>query len=99
VAHFDETAAAGYALAAHLRAALPPRSGVEFHPLSARLKKQLAYADEQGIAILVIPGPDEVANGNVTLRNMKTGDQATLPLADPAAIATQCSQWLGNPQS
>ena len=95
VAHFDETAPTGYALAAHLRAALPPRSGVEFHPLSARLKKQLAYADEQGIAILVIPGPDEVAEGKVTLRNMKTGDQATLPLADRAAIIQQCQSWLG----
>ncbi|MCC6575511.1 MAG: histidine--tRNA ligase [Planctomycetes bacterium] len=41
----------------------------------AKLKKQLAYAQRKEIPWVVIAGPDETARGEVTLRDMKTGQQ------------------------
>lgn len=43
-----------------------------------RLDKQLKYADQKGIPFVVIVGPDEVKNGTVTVKNMKTKEQKTL---------------------
>jgi histidyl-tRNA synthetase len=40
-----------------------------------RMKKQFSYADKQQIPLVVIAGPDERANGQVSLKNMRTGDQ------------------------
>lgn len=42
-----------------------------------RLDKQLKYADQKGIPFVVIIGPDEVKNGTVTVKNMKTKEQKT----------------------
>lgn len=48
----------------------------------AKLKKQLAYAQRKEIPRVVIAGPDEAARGEVTLRDMKTGEQRTIKLDD-----------------
>lgn len=42
---------------------------------AAKLKKQLAYAQRKEIPWVVIAGPDETARGEVTLRDMKSGQQ------------------------
>lgn len=47
-----------------------------------KLDKQLKYADRKGIPYVVILGPDEVAKGVATVKNMKTGDQKSVPLAE-----------------
>lgn len=39
------------------------------------LNKQIKYADKKGISYVVIVGPDEVAKGEVTLKNMKNRSQ------------------------
>lgn len=39
------------------------------------LKKQLKYADAKGIEIVVIVGEDELKEGKVVVKNMKTGEQ------------------------
>jgi histidyl-tRNA synthetase len=40
-----------------------------------RMKKQFSYADKQQIPLVVIAGPDERAHGQVSLKNMRTGEQ------------------------
>lgn len=45
-----------------------------------RLDKQFKYADKKGIPYAVVIGEDEVKNNTVTLKNLATREQATLPL-------------------
>jgi histidyl-tRNA synthetase len=40
-----------------------------------RLSKEIARADKAGVRAIVIIGPGEWAEGNITVRNMTTGDQ------------------------
>ncbi|HEX9974861.1 MAG TPA: His/Gly/Thr/Pro-type tRNA ligase C-terminal domain-containing protein, partial [bacterium] len=44
------------------------------------LKKQFKYADKKGIPYVVILGPDEVARKEVSLKNLKTGEQSNMTL-------------------
>jgi histidyl-tRNA synthetase len=44
-----------------------------------KLGKQLQYADRLGIPLAVIVGPEELARGEVTLKNLKTQTQQLLP--------------------
>lgn len=46
---------------------------------NAKMDKQLKYADKKQIPYVVIIGPDEVSKNTVTLKNMKTRDQKTVP--------------------
>jgi len=48
----------------------------------AKLDKQLKYADRKGIPYCAILGPEEIAAGKVTLKNMKTGEQKSLPVGE-----------------
>ncbi len=48
---------------------------------SAKLDKQLKYADKKGIPYVVIVGPDEVTNGTATVKDMSRKTQQTIPLA------------------
>ncbi|WP_404325647.1 His/Gly/Thr/Pro-type tRNA ligase C-terminal domain-containing protein [Aerophototrophica crusticola] len=41
----------------------------------AKPKKQFAYADKAGIRYAVIMGPDEKARGEVTVKDMVSGEQ------------------------
>ncbi len=50
-----------------------------------RLPRQLKYADRMGIRFVVIPGPDEVAAGSVTIKDLKKGEQLTAPISNVAA--------------
>lgn len=46
---------------------------------NAKMDKQLKYADKKQIPYVVIIGPDEASKNMVTLKNMKTRDQKTIP--------------------
>ena len=94
VGHFAETAALGFRLADRVRALTPPETGVEFYPRPVRLKKQLQYANDQGITILAMPGPDEVERGFFTARNMQSGEQREVPLDDDDALRALLDEWL-----
>ncbi|OGO20277.1 MAG: hypothetical protein A2Z14_16210 [Chloroflexi bacterium RBG_16_48_8] len=48
---------------------------VEWFPQADRLPKQFRYADRQGIPIVVILGPDEISNGTVTIKDLRSGQQ------------------------
>ena len=47
----------------------------EIYPESAKMKKQMEYANRRGVPYVVIIGSDELAEGAATLKNMTTGDQ------------------------
>jgi len=67
--------AAALALAGKLRAA---GVATEVYPDPDKLKKQFAYADKKGIAFVAIVGEQEAAAGQVSLKNMATGEQESV---------------------
>lgn len=65
-------------LAAKLRA---DGLNAELYPdPTAKLDKQLKYADRKGIKLAIILGPEEVKNQTVTLKNLQTGQQKVVSL-------------------
>jgi histidyl-tRNA synthetase len=50
----------------------------ELYPTSAKLKKQLSYADAKLIPYVILIGSDELQSGVLTLKNMKSGVQRKL---------------------
>lgn len=54
--------------------------------------KQLKYANRKGIRFAVIAGPDEIAQGRATLKDLQTGDQVVLAHAGLAAHIEQLQQ-------
>jgi histidyl-tRNA synthetase len=79
------TAAAAFALAGELRGA-GIRTEVYAEP--RELRPQLAFASKKGIPLALILGPDELARGEVTLRDLRAGSQQATPLAQaPSAVA------------
>ncbi len=63
-------------LAAELRAL---GVNVICYPEPAKLPKQFKYADRMGIKVVVVIGPDEIASGKITIKDLSTGKQQTLP--------------------
>lgn len=51
---------------------------VSCYPQEDKLSKQLKYADRIGAKVAVILGPDEIAKGMVTIKNLATGEQETV---------------------
>ena len=47
----------------------------ELYPDSAKMKKQMSYANAKAIPFVVLAGESEIAAGKVTLKNMETGEQ------------------------
>ncbi|HPJ17186.1 MAG TPA: histidine--tRNA ligase [Candidatus Woesebacteria bacterium] len=47
-----------------------------------KLGKQFKYADSLGIKYVAIIGPDEAINNQVTLKNLTTGNQITIPQSE-----------------
>lgn len=47
----------------------------EMYPDSVKLKKQLDYADRKNIPYVILIGSEEMNTGQLTLKNMKTGEQ------------------------
>lgn len=57
------------------------KSGInsEIYPASAKLKKQMNYADDKNIPYVILIGSDEMETGMLSLKNMKSGEQQKLP--------------------
>lgn len=53
------------------------------------LRRQLQYANRKGIPFAIIVGPDELAAGVVTLRNLVTGEQERVARHEVVATALQ----------
>ncbi|NEU09119.1 histidine--tRNA ligase [Flavihumibacter sp. R14] len=50
----------------------------ELYPVATKLKKQLGYADDKRIKYVILIGSDEIESGNLSLKNMSTGEQEKL---------------------
>jgi len=54
----------------------------ELYPEPVKLKKQMSYADAKKIPYVLLIGSEEIKQGKLTLKNMATGEQAALTLAE-----------------
>lgn len=50
----------------------------EIYPDTAKMKKQMSYANAKDIPYVALAGENEIAAGKVTLKNMETGEQQML---------------------
>ena len=57
----------------------------EIYPDSAKMKKQMSYANDKNIPFVAIVGENEMNEGKLTLKNMTTGEQA---LVTPEELLT-----------
>ena len=80
ISNFDETAEL-YALPLlqQLRIA---GIAAELYPASAKLKKQMSYADGKNIPYVILIGGDEMESGLLTFKNMESGEQEKLAIAE-----------------
>jgi len=53
---------------------------VEFYPDAAKMKKQLSYANQKNIPLVVLLGEEEHSRNEVVLKQMETGEQHTVVL-------------------
>ena len=87
IARFDDAGVStNLELAAELR-----RTGlrVEIWYDNDRMKKQFSYADQQKIPYVVVCGPDERVRGEVSLKNLQTQEQVTIPRAELASTLSK----------
>ncbi|MDP6909842.1 MAG: His/Gly/Thr/Pro-type tRNA ligase C-terminal domain-containing protein, partial [Flavobacteriales bacterium] len=52
----------------------------ELYPDSAKMKKQMTYANNNGIPFVAMVGSDEMENGKIGLKNMTTGEQSSVSI-------------------
>jgi len=52
----------------------------ELYPDSAKMKKQMTYADANKIPYVALIGEEEMKNELITLKNMKSGEQVSATL-------------------
>lgn len=60
----------------------------EIYPDDAKMKKQFEYADRKNIPFVIIAGSEEINTGTPTLKNMKTGEQCKMTLAEIKNLLT-----------
>jgi histidyl-tRNA synthetase len=85
----DDVRGDALTLAADLR-----RGGlrVDVYPEADKLGKQFKYASSRNVAFVAIVGDDERANGTVSVKDLRSGAQETMPRADVASfISTRVS--------
>ncbi len=52
----------------------------ELYPDTVKIGKQFAYADNKKIQFVVIAGSNEIENGTLSIKNMKSGEQKTVSI-------------------
>jgi histidyl-tRNA synthetase len=52
----------------------------ELYPAGAKIKKQFDYANNKGIPYVVVIGSDEIQSGQLTFKNMESGEQEKLSI-------------------
>lgn len=58
----------------------------EIYPESAKMKKQMEYANRRGIPYVVIIGSNELERGVATVKNMRSGEQMEVSLNDITSV-------------
>jgi histidyl-tRNA synthetase len=76
-----ETRADALALAGELRR---ESLGVDVYPEPDKMAKQLKYAASRGARFAVIHGDDERARGEAAIKDLRSGEQTSVPRADVA---------------
>ncbi len=61
----------------------------EVYPMAAKLKKQLDYANAKGVEYAIIIGENEMQTGNLSLKNLTSGEQKQMPVSE--IISLLCS--------
>ncbi|UUZ97555.1 hypothetical protein LJK87_34595 [Paenibacillus sp. P25] len=54
----------------------------ELEMTGRKLKKALEYANKEGVPFVILIGEEELASGQMTVRDMKAGRESKLPLDD-----------------
>ena len=54
----------------------------ELYPSAAKLKKQMSYADAKSIPYVILIGDEEMQSGQLTLKDMVSGEQQKLTAAE-----------------
>jgi histidyl-tRNA synthetase len=54
----------------------------EVYPEIAKIKKSFEFADKKGIPFVGVIGEQEIKDGNITLKDMKNGEQKVLSISD-----------------
>ncbi len=54
----------------------------EVYPSSAKMKKQMKYANDRGIPFVILIGSNEMESGQLTLKEMESGEQNTCTFED-----------------
>ena len=54
----------------------------ELYPKSAKMKKQMSYANNKGILFVIMVGEDEMDSGILSVKNMESGVQKNLTITD-----------------
>ncbi|MDE5586080.1 MAG: histidine--tRNA ligase [Muribaculaceae bacterium] len=57
----------------------------QLYPDCAKMKKQMQFANAEGVRYVVLIGDSELADGTATVKNMADGTQVTVPQSDIAA--------------
>ncbi|MBQ1952004.1 MAG: histidine--tRNA ligase, partial [Alistipes sp.] len=78
-----EEQAASLALLRQLRSEGIP---AEIYPESAKMKKQMEYANRRQIPFVVIIGSEELAAKEATVKNMLSGEQQRVSFADLVSV-------------
>ena len=58
------------------------RIRAELYPTTAKMKKQMTYANNKGVQFVIMVGEDEMNSGALTLKNMVNGTQEKLKVAE-----------------
>ena len=53
----------------------------EVYPESAKMKKQMSYADRKAIPFVALVGNNEIESGQITVKNMSDGEQTSYSLS------------------
>ena len=54
----------------------------ELYPSKAKMQKQMKYANDRGVQYVAIVGDEEMDKGIIKLKNMETGDQSEVSIAE-----------------
>jgi histidyl-tRNA synthetase len=54
----------------------------ELYPDAAKMKKQFDYANKKNIGYVAIVGESEMQNGEISIKNMATGNQETIKVSE-----------------
>ena len=61
----------------------------EIYPESAKMKKQMTYANNNNISYVALVGENEINEGKITLKNMKSGEQDMLTVEEVIETLTK----------